>query len=243
MRQVLKFSAFAATGLLGLVNTACAQITWETSVQMYQGATDQSFVDTTGDVLVALNATADTSGNQNVTVNGVAFTGSQADTPLVGVGSHSITINGGSNHANAFGDGEFTSDGDIFHLIRGAVFEVNSVTLDGLVVGNDYRILVFTNDARNTRSFLFRAGFGDGSGSTAPVGISNLNNGPNTSTVGPVTCNNVQDPPVFPETEAGDSITGTFTATATSLTFNVFGTNSDPANFQQAVGLSQINAI
>ena len=215
MKNFLYFASLATACVLGLASNASAQglITWEASVNMFQGMTDQGFVDTTGDGLVALNATASTDGTQDVTVNGVAFPATGTDTTVTGVGGHSITLNGGTNNATAFGDGEFTADTDIFAVLRSGVFAVNSVTLDGLVVGTDYSIQVFTNDARANRNELFITGFGDGSGAaTAPTGFSDLNNSPPGTMVDPVTGMNVLIPATFPETEVGDSIIGTFTA-------------------------------
>jgi hypothetical protein len=247
MKQILHLSALTAACVLGLATTASAQITWQTSVNMYQSETVQTFVDTNGVGLVAYNASGDTGGDQNPVVNDVAFTGTLTGTTLVGVGGHSITLTGGNDNVGSFGDGEFTSDADIFHLIRGATFGVESVTLDGLVVGTDYSIQIFTNDARGNRTNLFMTRFGDGSGtSTEPTGFSDLNNSPAGSMVDPDTGNNVPIPPTFPETDAGDSIIGTFTATSTSLTFNVFGSNTDPATFNAGStgdGRAQINGI
>ena len=250
MKQIFNFSAITAACVLGLVSTASAQITWQPSVQMFQGMTDQTFVDTNGVGLVASNLTADLT--QAATLNGVVFTTAGNGTAVGGTGTETITVNGGTDNATAFGDGEFTADIEIFNVLRSAVFGVESVTLDGLVVGTDYSIQIFTNDARGNRTNLFMAGFGDGSGtSTAPTGISQLNNSPVgtmmvVDPMDPTMMINVPIPPTFPETDAGDSIIGTFTATTTSLTFNVFGSNTDPASFNAGStgdGRAQINGI
>ena len=50
-------------------------------------------------------------------------------------------------------------------------------------------------------------------------------------------------PNVFPETDAGDSIIGTFTAAGTSLSFDVFGSIDGGDTFTQGDGRAQINAI
>jgi len=252
MKQLFNFGVLGATCLLGLASTASAQglITWETSVNMFQQLpveTEETFVDTTGVGLVALNATLDVANvDASPTVNGVQFTATSADTALVGVNNHSITINGGANNTGSFGDGEFNANIPIFQLLRGAVFGVESVTLDGLVVGTEYSVQVFTNDARGNRTNLFQTGFGDGSGSAVAVGFSDLNNSPVGTMVDPDTGNDVPIPPVFPETDAGDSIIGTFTAASTSLTFNMFGSLTDPPDFLaggEGNGRAQINGI
>ncbi|MGE9270102.1 MAG: PEP-CTERM sorting domain-containing protein [Verrucomicrobiales bacterium] len=202
-----------------------ATIAWQSSVDMYQGSTSQAFVNTDGITAVAYNNTTDiTSGDTVVTVNGVEFTPQNTGVALVGGTGESITINGGSDHMDAFGDGEFSSDASIFHLIRGATFNISSVTLDGLQLGQDYLIQVFTNDTRSSRSSSFITGFGDGSDTTAPVATSALNNNP-------------------PGPSVGDSIIGTFTADGTSLTFNVFGSSNGGSSWASANSQSQINAI
>ena len=263
MQRLFKFTALAATCVLGFANVASAQITWQPSVNMFQDlptvAEEEAFlIDTTGVGLVAYNATADiTSPEINPVVNGVMFTSTLTDTPLVGVGGHSITLNGGTNNTGAFGDGEFRGNIPLFNLIRGGTFAVESVTLDGLVPGTDYLVQVFTNDARATRNMYFQTRFGDGSGSTSPVAISDLNNSPPGTMMVPdpddptgVAMISVLIPATFPKTEAGDIIIGTFTATGSSLTFNLFGSNvapvDDPATFNAGStgdGRAQINGI
>jgi len=242
--------AFAVACVLSYTDVALAQtIAWQESVNMFQGETDQAFVDTTGNLAVGYNASGDTSVDDatgqptaNVTVNGVSFVAQLAGTALVGSGGESIMLDGGLDNAGAFGDGEFSRDVDIFHLIRGSTFEVPSVTLGGLEIGQEYLIQIFTNDARSNRHAEFLTGFGDGSGSTEPVGVSQLNNGPSG-----VDVDGNQIPAVLPETEAGDSIIGTFTPTTSILTFNVFGSDTIGGPVWSAAGASdgrsQINAI
>lgn len=212
---------------------SAATITWQPSVNMYQGATVETFVSTAGDVAAALNASGDTSGDEDTTVNGVAFTGAGMGVTVGGTGTETITINGGSDNVGSFGDGEFTSNGAIFHLIRGAVFGVDSVTLSGLQSGQQYLVQVFNNDARGNRNLNFIAGYGDGTGSTEPVAFSDLNNSPVDGSA-----------PVLPQTDAGDSIIGTFTADSATQSFNVFGSNGGAGStFTQGDGRAQINAI
>ena len=91
--------------------------------------------------------------NADVVVNGVSFTGTGMGVTLGGAGTETITINGGVDNVGSFGDGNFSSDGDIFNLLRGAVFQVDTVTLGGLVVGQEYSIQVFTHDGRSSRNF------------------------------------------------------------------------------------------
>lgn len=211
-------------------SASAATITWQPSVNMYQGATVETFVDTTGTALVGVNGTDDAT-NGNVSVNGVAFTQALNNETVVGGGGESITVNGNNVHGSAFQDGEFSSNANIFHLIQGGVWQATSVDFAGLTIGQQYLVQVFTNDARSSRTSNVQTGFGDGTGSVAPVAISNNNNSPTNG-----------DPAVLPDTEAGDSIIGTFTADATTQSFNVFGTNSGSGH---STGSSQahVNAI
>lgn len=210
-------------------------IDWRESVNMYPGSTVETFVDTTGVLAVGYNASGDTSGDANVIVNGQAFTQTLTGTPLVsGTGTESITLNGGTDNVGSFGDGEFTSNAAIFHLIRGATFGVSSVTLDNLQIGQTYSLQVFNNDARGNRTSNFITGYGDGTGSVAPIAFSDLNNSPVNG-----------DAPTFPQSDVGDSIIGTFTpALSSTLTFNIFGSNTGiDGTFTQGDGRAQINAI
>lgn len=226
-------STFALAGLALLTADAnAATITWQSSVNMYQGSTVETFVSTNGTSTVGLNASGDTSGDEDVTVNGVAFTGAGNGVAVGGSGTETITINGGTDNVASFGDGEFSSNGAIFNLIKGGVFGVNSITLGGLQSGHTYEIQVFNNDARGSRHENFLTGYDDGNGSGV-VGTSQLNNSPSNG-----------DAPVFPQTDAGDSIIGTFTADSATMTINVFGTNGGPSgNFNTGNSESQINAV
>lgn len=227
----MKKNMTAGVALLAAGIAQAAVITWQPSVNMYQGSTVETFVNTAGTTAVAYNNTPD-AVNGNVTVNGVAFTQTLVGNTLVGTGGESITINGGTDNASAFGDGEFSSNGNIYHLIQGATYEVNSITLGGLQTGQEYLIQVFNNDARGTRNLNFVVGYDDGNGSATQDGTSQLNNSPVDGSS-----------PIFPETDAGDSILGTFTADAATMTINVYGSGNGGASWATAVGQSQINAI
>ena len=108
MKRLLNFSSLAVICVLGLASTTSAQITWEPSVNLFQGETVQTFVDTTGVGLVASNLTLDLT--QEATLNGVVFTTAGNGTAVGGTGTETITVNGGTDNATAFGDGEFTAD-------------------------------------------------------------------------------------------------------------------------------------
>ena len=250
MKQILNSTALAFACLLGLASTASAQlIAWEESVGMFDTSLPdpnvQTFVDTTGSLAVGFNATADTGLNDdgsvraNVVVNTVPFTGTQIGSTLGGPGNETITINGGVDNTNAFGDGNFNGDGQIFNLIRGARFEVQSVTLGGLEIGQDYLIQAFTHDGRGSRNQNSVVGFGDGSGSVEPVATSLLSN------LVPGAITDPADPNFDPEAaiQVGDSIIGTFTADSDTLTFNIFGSEDGGDNFGTENSQSQINAI
>jgi len=238
---------FSVSGilLLSLGGTASAQfIAWQESVNLFMGETTQDFVDTTGELAVALNATNPQSItanalNINAFVNGVFFVGVDLNQTLVGSSGEGIAINTGGSGGNtfvSFGDGEFNADGEIFNLLRGGHFSVSSVTLIGLEIGQEYLIQVFTNDARPSRTELFLVGFGDGSGSASPVGVSALNN--SLATGDPANAS-------LGQTNAGDSIIGTFTAASETLTFNVFGSSFGPFVFFPGSirNEAQVNAI
>lgn len=242
MRASLTTVTFSVLTLLSGAHSLLAQsiISWEPSVDLFDpaAADPQSFVDITGLGVVAYNATATTT--LNATVNGVIFTPQVAGTPVESSDTtrpESIIIDDGRNSPGAFGDGAFAgSDIDIANLIAGASFDIPSVTINDLVVGQEYLIQIFTHDGRSSRSENTIAGFGDGSDDGTVQGTSSLSNA--APGVG----------------GTGDSIIGLFTATAgpndnpesglTSLTFNVFGTGAGAdSDFGTANSQSQINAI
>ncbi|MDA7881972.1 hypothetical protein N9A94_06665 [Akkermansiaceae bacterium] len=206
-----------------------AQITWDSSVQMYQGSTVETFVSTKGTSLVALNGTITTG---DATVNGVTFIGADTDVTVTGPGGHTIVVVAGIGNDNAFQDGEFDGNAEITNLIGSAIWQADSVTFGGLTIGEEYQIQLFGNDARGNRSTNFIGGVGDGLGSATAAATLQLNNSPTAGA------------PTLPATEVGDSIIGTFTADAETQSFNVFGTNSgDIANLGLGDSRAHVNAI
>lgn len=207
-----------------------APITWETSVQMYQGGTVETFVSTNGIGLIALNGTVATG---NATVNGVTFIGANTDVTVTGSEGHTIVVVAGTGHNNAFQDGEFDGNAEITNLIGSGIYGADSVTFGGLTPGEEYQIQLFGNDARGNRSTNYIGGVGDGTGSITAAATLLLNNSPADGSA-----------PVAPQTNAGDYIIGTFTADAATQSFNVFGTNSgDVANLSIGDGRAHVNAI
>lgn len=190
-----------------------AQIIWEPSVKTYQGnASDESLVSANGRLLDAINGGSAISE----TINGVLFSGvaglTSSDGQSVTTPAGFITVNGTNANDGAFQAGEFSGTA-VGRLLDSALWAANSVTLSGLIIGEDYEIQIFSNDARGNRSTNFRGGYGDGTGG-GPVGLLQLNN---SNTNGTLT---------FPETNVGDYIIGTFTADAATQSFECFGTNS-----------------
>lgn len=239
----LSFAAMGAALLALPAAVSAAQITYEPSVNLYQGSTTQDFVSTTGTLAVAFNAINTDTGV--TTVNGVPFqnaganlTAAGATATVTGTGGESITLSARGITGNSFGDGEFNGDGDIFALIASGAFGVDQVTLGGLTPGVLYEIQIIGNDARGNRSVNFVTGFGDDVNATSPSGTLQLNNSPANG-----------DPPTFPQTDAGDYIIGSFVADATTQSFPVFGSGDGGATFSGGVagqggpGQAQINAI
>ena len=237
-------SLLASTFALSLgTASASAAIVWGDSVDLFQGLTTQDFVNTSGNLAVAYNAT--TSDGENATVNGVEFVAQTNGTALFGpagatgesirlnIGSRTApVVNASRDNVNAFSDGQFSRDGAIFNLLQGATFNLNSVTLGGLTIGQDYLVQTFVHDGRGNRNNNFVSGYGDGTDSDSPEATLELSNRGNTSEFAG---------------ETGDTIIGTFTADAATLTFNVFGTTTANATPPGALtignGAAQINGI
>ncbi|MFC0018838.1 PEP-CTERM sorting domain-containing protein [Roseibacillus persicicus] len=222
----------SATGLALALSSQlpAATISWQPSVDMYQGSTTETFVNTEGTSIVAYNNTTDiTSGDTAVTVNGVSFTPQNTGIPLVGVGGATITINGGTDNENAFGDGDFSNNGSIYHLIRGGTFEISSVTLSGLTIGQTYLVQAFNHDGRNSRHNDFITGY-DGT-SSAPAGTSQLSN------------YETDGEPDIGGARVGDSIIGTFLADSATQVITIYGSGNNGASWASGNSQSQINAI
>ena len=222
------FSVLAASVVLSV--PASAVITWQTNTALIAGGNVETFVDNTGDFELGYNANG--ASGVDATVNGVLFTTSVSGSTVTGPGGVTALLNtqaANDNNTGAFGDGAFSGNGSIFDLLRGASFDLNSVTLGGLTIGQEYLIQIFTHDGRANRGTDLdsRAGFGDGTGSTEAVGISGLSDAAIDSNAG----------------GTGFSVIGTFTATQETLTFNVFGSTNGSNPAASPTGAGQINAL
>jgi len=219
--------------ILGAIFASCctlqaATITWAPSQNLFQGSTTETFVSTNGALAVAYNATSTATGG-DVTVNGVNFIGTETTNTLTGTSGESITIDGGGNNQGAFGDGQFSSNIPIFNLLSGGSFNIPTVTLGGLTIGNTYEIQIISHDGRGSRNNAL-VGFSNGVDQTAVAVSGDLNNTGS------------------PEPDAGgtgDFFIGTFTADTASQTFTVFGEgdSADGINFASGNSQSAINAI
>ncbi|MDB0068295.1 PEP-CTERM sorting domain-containing protein [Akkermansiaceae bacterium] len=195
-------------------NAGAALITWQNAVNMFSGdANDASFISTNGVLVDAANG-----GGTTVTVNGVLFsgiTGTQSGGQNLVSGNFSFLNH--NDNGSAFGQGGFSGGtADVGTLIQSAIWGAQGVTLTGLTSGNVYEIQILTNDARNNRSDNFISGYGDGVNAGSPAVIAIMNNQPNATGDGPTGTGD----------NSGQYVIGTFTADATTQTFESFGTNS-----------------
>ncbi|MDB4766278.1 lamin tail domain-containing protein [bacterium] len=186
--------------------------------------------DITADSDVSINGTpvfaiSGSAGAGSVTVNGVNFlhsTRSSAASLAQGQspGGESISTTIGNDNTASFETGGL---GDIGQIIRGGWFNTlsgstASVNLTGLTIGDVYEVQLFVNDARTGRDDGYVASLDNGVGG---VGIDlSLNNQPNGGS-------------------AGDFGIGTFTADATSQSFEMSGF----INGNESPGRIQVNAI
>lgn len=238
-RRISKIGSVVAMALgvvaMGATAAQAQTIIWQTSVDLFAGGNNADFVSTNGTLANAINYTDLLDAEFSPTLNGVDFVAANAGGTVTGVTGETITLASTSDNTGAFGDGAFTGNTPIFNLLSTGAFNIASVTLDDLVVGNTYEIQIFSHDARNSRSNA-ATGFGDGTGS-GPVGLLDLNNNDNGVNINDGT-----------GTATGDFIIGTFTATETSIAFGVYGDaditdNGGVPNFATANSQSAINAI
>ena len=159
------------------------------------------------------------------TVNGVTFTAAETGTAITGATGESITLNSGGNNQGAFGTGGFADDGpdaNLGQLIAGGSFNIGTVTLGGLTVGNDYLIQTFTHDGRGSR---------DDAQSAYSNGIS-----PDVDLASVTELNSLVGDPVV---RIGSFTIGTFTADAVTQTFTVFGDGNGRLMMMVPLGLRQ----
>ncbi|MEJ6634082.1 MAG: carbohydrate-binding protein [Akkermansiaceae bacterium] len=211
-------------------------IEWQPSVDLYSGSTTENFVnDWSTTSVLAYNATT-TDGaadNPTISLNNVEFTSIDSATLNAGYtdanSGLSIQAATSSESVTAFQDGGFNGNPDIYNVIASGHWALNTFTISGLSPGTNYQIQAFTNDARSSRNSGFKVGFGDGSLSHADsitagtAGLAELNNGDDAD-------------------RSGDSIVGTFTATAGTQTFSIRGTGDGGATWNNG-SQAQINAL
>ena len=153
MNNTTRLVAIASAFLFVFSSSLSAdEIRWQVSTDLYQGATTQDFVDnSSGSFVLGFSGTGENStpnddssvdGSTVTTVNGVDFqnvNGFNLNAGVVTDGTTSVTVTPAvSNDSNAFGDGSFNGDGDIFSLIAGGVFDPGTITFTGLTVGNQF---------------------------------------------------------------------------------------------------------
>jgi len=251
MRRSSKFgSAVAmALGVLATCSFAHADIiTWQSSVDLIAGGNNDAFISTNGTPVLAFSGGVPTTGFQ--TVNTVDFFNIDSAGLMAGFTGGGVTVSSDtfSNQAGptTFGDGEFSGNVPLFNTIAGAVFDGgnpaagdNSITFNGLTVGQIYEIQVLVNDARGgtnagIRDTEWEVGFTDGVTNLIAAEADLTNRPFNDSTSGAV---------------VGDFIIGTFTANSTTKSFNIgasrgglsVGDDVVAANINN--GQAQINAL
>lgn len=224
--------------LLSLAALPAAQITWQPSVDMYQGATNTDFIYNTGTQILAVNPSAPDNGT--ITLNGVSFFRADLAALQAGVTANGVTLTLGPDSAGdnlsglagpgTFTDGAFSGDTDLYNVIAGATYGHASVTYTGLTIGTTYAIQILTNDARNGRHIGFKMNLSDGV-DDVPTSMTN-------GTAGQADLDNRSS--VDGSGDAGgDFIIGTFTADSSTQVFEIAGETDGSVS----TGRAQLNAI
>ncbi|MDB4041707.1 PEP-CTERM sorting domain-containing protein [bacterium] len=217
LRKSSTILALAASSAL-TVSSQGALISWAPSVDLIAGGDNDSFVSTNGTPLVAFN------GGDNpasTVLNGTTFVGIDAPTyNTTGITGGGVTVTGTNNANNdtgpgTYGGGEFTDAGTI-PVINSGLFDMFTLSMSGLTIGNSYEMQLIVNDARGGgpgggRDQDWQVGVSDGSTNATIAGIADLTNSPTATPGLPLT---------------GDFIIGTFTADATTQSFLIAGTRS-----------------
>ncbi|MDA7881971.1 PEP-CTERM sorting domain-containing protein [Akkermansiaceae bacterium] len=227
-----KTSLTAILTSLGMTAAAhSATISWATPANMHSGDPDDaSFISTNGTLVDAVNG-----GGITATVNGIEFTGlTGTQTAGQNLSSGNFSFANHNDNGSAFTQAEFGGGTvGVGDLIQSGLWAVDSVTLTGLTIGNSYEVQILANDGRGSRSDNFMVGYGDGN-VTGPQVIGILNNQPDAGGDGPAGTGGT----------TGQHFIGTFTADATTQSFQAFGTNSGViANLGLGDSRAHVNAI
>lgn len=235
MKNICMAASLAVAMVVGIsINANASIITWETAVQIDDAG---AFVDRTGSLLVAINS--DDAGD-NALINGINFAGTDLTGWNTGVtGAGGVTIS--SNALNGNFDSTFVQGGGppapitdpaINNLIGSGIWGTQTVTLTGLTPGNTYIVQIIGNDSRNGRHENFVTLLSDGENDV----FGSLTNG----TAGLNSLSNSAPTDADPRLP-GSAIIGTFTADATTQTFELAGTANGGASFDD--DRAQINGF
>jgi len=235
MIKIRMAASLAIAIVIGIsINANASVITWQTAVPIDNAG---AFVNKTGFLVAAINS--DNAGD-GALINGVFFAGTDLagwNSGFRGVGGVTISSdaangNFGSTFVQGGGPPAPITDAAINNLIGSALWNPQTVTLNGLTPGDTYIIQIIGNDSRNGRHENFITLLSDGENDVA----TSLTNG--TAGLNPLSNSAPTDPdPRLP----GNAIVGTFIADGTTQTFDVAGTNNDGASFND--GRAQINGL
>ncbi len=232
----MKKSMIMGAALLAAGASQAATISWQSSVPMYSGeAKDETFVDTTGDSVLAFSGSGLTNGS--TTVNGVQFDykdSAQLNAGLTGVGGVGLAMTTAPGvTSTSFGDGSFSSSAAIYNLIAGGTYGATTINMTGLTIGQEYQLQIFSNDAREGRHSDYEIGFSDG--------VNTLADSITAGTEGRASLSN-RDPVSKLGEASGDSIIGTFIADATgNQSFDING--STDGSLMNSSSRAQLNGL
>ena len=235
MKKICLAASLAVAMLVGVsLNVNASTITWQTAVQIDDAG---NFVDETGSLLVAINSD---DANDNARIGGVTFVGTDLAGWNAGVtGGNGVTVsssaangNFGSTFVQGGGPPPTITDSEINNLISSAIWNSQTVTLTGLNPGDTYIIQIISNDSRNGRH--------DGFETVLSNGVNNVATSLSNGTAGLSSLSNSADSDPDPKLP-GSAIVGTFTADATTQTFEVGGTVNGGASLDG--GRAQINGF
>ena len=235
MKKICMAASLAIAMVVGVsVNADASDIIWETAVPVDNAG---SFVNRTGSSVVAVNS--DDAGD-DAFISGVVFAGTDLagwNAGVTGAGGVTISSNAtrgnfGSTFVQGSGPPPSITDAAINNLIGSGIWNSQTITITGLTPGDTYIIQIIGNDSRNGRDETFVTLLSDGVNDVA----SSLANG----TAGLNPLSNSAPTGANPRLP-GSAIIGTFTADASTQTFDVRGTTDGGASFND--GRGQINGF
>lgn len=213
-----------AVSLLAVGAAQAAFITWGDNVAAFDSLDETGWISQQGTLVNAINASAST--NSTVSYGGINWNNADLAAATNGITQNGVFVKADADSLfGSYGPGQFTSDPD--GMYDAGIYNLRSITMSGLTVGQEYLVQFMGLDDRGTQTRNVIVGDGTVDYATSvtngTAGIYQLRTNP---------------------TGQGGTIVGTFIADAGTQSISMFGSRNaaDPTAGLNA-STSQFNAL